>query len=426
MARWLSASAIQQLCALVFGANLLSVTAALADAWNDVRSDISETARSIQKSTARKESLDIRAGAMATQIDDLRIRAARAAQRIQVEETTLSIIDRRLALLNHEDQVNRRRLKHLQVGLTQSLTALARLQRHPATAMLAVPGTILDADRGGRLLAAAVPVLQKDAAKLGQFLRSAHTVRQQLQIEQRRRTTAMAALSARRTELYSLLKERTTSEHRFRQAGEVEGRRLAMLASRAKDLQGLMQRLEQKVREDHDNIKLQAAKLAADKYAVRWPGQNSPQEKSPKQKLTLAPQIVSFSKLRGQLRLPVRGTPMGRFGESTGLGPRSQGVTLRTRQRAQVVAPYDGRVVFAGLFRNYGLILIISHGDGYHTLLAGLSKLQAVVGQDLLTGEPMGMMGRGNKRSLYIELRRKGTAINPTPWWTSSRERVSG
>ena len=39
--------------------------------------------------------------------------------------------------------------------------------------LLAVPGTILDADRGGRLLAAVVPVLQKDAAKLGEFLRSA-------------------------------------------------------------------------------------------------------------------------------------------------------------------------------------------------------------------------------------------------------------
>ena len=130
--------------------------------------------------------------------------------------------------------------------------------------------------------------------------------------------------------------------------------------------------------------------------------------------------------MRGRLRLPARGTTMGRFGESTGLSPRSQGVTLRTRQGAQVVAPYDGRVVFAGPFRNYGLILIISHGDGYHTLLAGLSKLQTVVGQDLLTGEPMGMMGRDNKRSLYIELRRKGTAINPTPWWSSSRERVSG
>ncbi|MCS5605567.1 MAG: hypothetical protein NZ936_08265, partial [Alphaproteobacteria bacterium] len=190
MARWLSTSAIQQLCVLVFGANLLSVTAALADARNDVRSDISETERSIQKSTARKESLGVRAGAIAVQIDDLRIRSARAAQRIQVEETTLSIIDRRLALLNHENRANRRRLKHLQAGLTQSLTALARLQRHPAAAMLAVPGTILDADRGGRLLAAAVPVLQNDAAKLGQFLRSARTVRQQLQIEQRRRTTA--------------------------------------------------------------------------------------------------------------------------------------------------------------------------------------------------------------------------------------------
>ena len=48
-------------------------------------------------------------------------------------------------------------------------------------------------------------------------------------------------------------------------------------------------------------------------------------------------------------RLPAAGRLTGRYGESTGLGPRAQGITLRTRRKAQVVAPYDGQVVFAGL-----------------------------------------------------------------------------
>jgi septal ring factor EnvC (AmiA/AmiB activator) len=134
----------------------------------------------------------------------------------------------------------------------------------------------------------------------------------------------------------------------------------------------------------------------------------------------------AFSKLRGRLRFPARGSRVGHYGESTGFGPRAQGITLRTRPRAQVVAPHDGRIVFAGPFRNYGLILIISHGEGYHSLLAGLSKLQTVVGQSVLSGEPVGVMGGDGKRSLYVELRRKGTAIDPNPWWSSSRERASG
>jgi len=145
-----------------------------------------------------------------------------------------------------------------------------------------------------------------------------------------------------------------------------------------------------------------------------------------RQRLALALRQLPFSKIRGRLRLPSKGRWVGRYGESTGFGPRAQGITLRTADQAQVVAPYDGRVVYAGTFRKYGLILIISHGEGYHTLLAGLSRLQAVVGQLLLTGEPVGRMGADGKRSLYIELRRKGTAINPTSWWSSSRERASG
>ena len=148
--------------------------------------------------------------------------------------------------------------------------------------------------------------------------------------------------------------------------------------------------------------------------------------KSSDQKLVRAPRNQPFSKLRGRLQLPVHGTPVSRFGENSGFGARSQGITLRTRQGAQVVAPYEGRVVFAGPFRNYGLILIIAHGEGYHTLLVGLSKLQAVVGQHLMTGEPMGTMGGDKRRSLYIELRRKGKPINPNPWWLRRGERVSG
>jgi septal ring factor EnvC (AmiA/AmiB activator) len=264
----------------------------------------------------------------------------------------------------------------------------------------------------------------------------------------------------------------------LRQAGEAEGKRLAMLTSQARDLRGLMRRLDDEARrtaqrtarlaeqqrlarEQQRTLKLEheldaerqkriaaegAARAAADEakrqaqrqaqrrrqklaaQMARTLNPPKPSGKKPKQ-LALLPNGgagTAFSKLRGRLRLPARGTRVGSYGESTGFGPRAQGITLRTRAGAQVVAPHDGRVVFAGPFRDYGLILIISHGEGYHSLLAGLSKLQAVVGQAVLTGEPVGVMGGDGKRSLYVELRRKGTAINPNPWWSSSRERASG
>jgi murein hydrolase activator len=83
-----------------------------------------------------------------------------------------------------------------------------------------------------------------------------------------------------------------------------------------------------------------------------------------------------------------------------------------------VVAPDSGRVLFSGPFRGYGLILIIEHTGGYHSLLAGLGRIDATVGRTVEAGEPVGTMGHDPDRnpSLYFELRRSGQPTNPQPW----------
>ena len=106
-----------------------------------------------------------------------------------------------------------------------------------------------------------------------------------------------------------------------------------------------------------------------------------------------------------------------------------RGYRWQTRGGAQIVAPYDGRIVFAGPFRRYGQLLIIAHGEGYHTLLAGFASIDGVVGQWLLAGEPVGKMGQQEsqrKPELYIELRQNGEPMNPLPWLAATETKVSG
>ena len=86
-----------------------------------------------------------------------------------------------------------------------------------------------------------------------------------------------------------------------------------------------------------------------------------------------------------------------------------------------MIAPFDGVVAFAGAFRGYGQLLIIEHSEGYHTLLAGLGRVDGEVGQRVLAGEPVGVMATSEtdgapSSSLYVELRRDGQPINPLPW----------
>ena len=85
--------------------------------------------------------------------------------------------------------------------------------------------------------------------------------------------------------------------------------------------------------------------------------------------------------------------------------------------------------MFAGAFRRYGELLIIAHGEGYHTLLAGFASIDGIVGQWLLAGEPVGKMGQldsQRKPELYIELRQNGEPINPIPWLATTETKVSG
>jgi septal ring factor EnvC (AmiA/AmiB activator) len=131
----------------------------------------------------------------------------------------------------------------------------------------------------------------------------------------------------------------------------------------------------------------------------------------------------------GRMPFPARGRIVGRFGQTNmEAGSATRGIVLETRPGAQVIAPYDGQVVFAGPFRGYGLLLIIEHGEGYHTLLAGMARVDCVVGQHLLVGEPVGVMGSQaeGKPHLYVELRHNGQPVNPLPWLSAHKAKVTG
>jgi len=103
-------------------------------------------------------------------------------------------------------------------------------------------------------------------------------------------------------------------------------------------------------------------------------------------------------------------------------------LTMETARSAQVIAPFEGKVAFAGQFRGYGQLLIIEHGGGYHTLLAGMARIDVHVDQWILTGEPVGIMGRkgARKPALYLEIRKQGQPINPLPWLAARKGKVSG
>jgi septal ring factor EnvC (AmiA/AmiB activator) len=92
------------------------------------------------------------------------------------------------------------------------------------------------------------------------------------------------------------------------------------------------------------------------------------------------------------------------------------GIVYRTRQNSHVSSPVHGQIVYAGDFRGYKQILIIAHDNGFHTLLTGMHHVNVSVGQTVLAGEPVGVMGPESPEYLYLELRKDGKPVNPSKW----------
>ncbi|MEM8949445.1 MAG: peptidoglycan DD-metalloendopeptidase family protein [Pseudomonadota bacterium] len=103
-----------------------------------------------------------------------------------------------------------------------------------------------------------------------------------------------------------------------------------------------------------------------------------------------------------------------------------QEIEIAARPNQRVAAPDDGRVVFAGDFRSYGLLLIIEHGNGYHTLLWGFSSLDIEFGDTVQAGQIVGIVKDGPSPKLHIELRRNGQPVSPEVWLAASNSGVKG
>lgn len=138
---------------------------------------------------------------------------------------------------------------------------------------------------------------------------------------------------------------------------------------------------------------------------------------------------AAFSTMKGRLSVPVSGDVRTPYGGSDGIGRPASGMTFSARAGDLVTAPADGQVLYSGPFRSYGQLLILDAGDGYHVVLAGMTEVDVEVGQVVLSGEPVAVMGArrlasaaaadfvATEPSLYVEFRKDGKPVDPSPWW---------
>ena len=236
------------------------------------------------------------------------------------------------------------------------------------------------------------------------------------------------------SEIGLLIQERQKKQSDTEKVLETERQKSLVLARQVDDLKDLIGKVEQTL-DSATRAARAAARVAEgrdsriDLAALNDPGRLAP--------------AIAFASARGRLPNPVNGVRIKDFGVPDSLGGTEKGISIATGATAQVTAPCDSWVVYAGPFRNYGQVLILNAGGGYHVVLAGMDRISVNVGQFVLTGEPVAVMGGGapgngpqavatqasspERPVLYVEFRKDGTPIDPSPWWAASKgEKVRG
>lgn len=117
-----------------------------------------------------------------------------------------------------------------------------------------------------------------------------------------------------------------------------------------------------------------------------------------------------------KFKRPAAGPRVMAFGERSQYGTTSKGVVIEAASEAVVSAPIRSIVTFANEYRSYGRLVVLEPGCGLQIILAGLARIDVAPGQQVATGEPLGLMAAAKgsgKPVLYVELRRDGRPINP-------------
>ncbi len=338
------------------------------------------------------------------------------ADTVQNLEQRLSKLEAEIDDLNGAEKEKRQLLESRRGQFSNVLMALQRISRLPPEAVIAYPAGAADLIRTAILLRSAVPQIEGQAARLREDLIALAATRELIANRKSQLDKTGQEFKTKRATLDGLIRIKAAQHERTLSKRRAATLRIDSLTGQAQNLRDLFGNLEQERKKQliEENKNKQKQRLEVNRAKTQ---KDRPQSNKV---VRLAPPVdlKPFALSQGSLRYPAVGRISGRFGEVVRRGVNSKGLTIETRASAQVVAPHDGKVVFAGNFRGYGQLLIIDHGEGYHTLLAGMSRIDGIMGQYLLSGEPVGVMGtpKSGKPTLYIELRRNSQPINPTPW----------
>ncbi len=360
------------------------------------KDDLAKTQAALKASQAAQEKLEKQQKKVEENLADLQEKLVRSAAALQKSDTVLDAAEQKLQKLESDLAQKEKDFAAKRQKLDGLSRIAIRLSRTPPQAMVLMPTDGKDRIQAARALALITGEIKTQSEVIHHDMETLAELKTKVESDKARAEKIRDANKEEKKSVEVALKLRKQLRDKLVASKTQEENNAAALAKKAGSLQELINSLNNEVEKPR--------KSSGGKEVVSEEGVSGSHGK-----------MRSFESAKGRIRVPVSGRVVVGFGDRDG-GEASKGIKIAARSGAMVVAPFDAEVAYSGAFLNYGRLVILKHRGDYHTLLAGMSRIDVKSGDFLLEGEPIGAMGSKDNQQLYIELRENNQPINPAKW----------
>lgn len=372
-------------------------------ASQDARAALSQAQAAWEEARDRSANFRKQAEQAANEAERAARQSASIAAQIQSAEAGIGLAEARIGMLEQQGKALQRELAREQQPLVRLTGAMQLLARRPLALAVARRGSVEDLVHLRAVMASARPEFEQRTADLRSRIAERRQLRAGLEEAALTLRQQEQTLSARRAELAKIESRKRLLARQRGETARGENERALALGEEARDLDMLVGELDRAGALRERLAALPGPRLRpADPRTVQHAAASVRQPAAARNDDGAAP---------SPYLLPVTGRIVTGFGAPLPAGA-SRGLTIAPRPSAQVVAPAAGRVAFAGPYRGYGSIVIVEHAGGWTSLVTGLARTSADVGESVIAGAPIGVAGRGEPE-VTLELRRAGAPVNP-------------
>lgn len=388
-----------------------------APAANVSASEVAKVEAEAKRVSQEHREMEQKANKLKEELKNVNQKMIAAAKKIQNGEDELRKKQDELAALQKHLSESEEKFNSENDMLIETLAALQNLALRPSEAVLVQPLSPVEVMRSSILLRGSVHALESRASSIRQSIEDISNQKKQIATRLQDLEKDNKKLAQQQDDMKKLSQQKSAMYSQISSKSEEAKKKADMLASQAHNLRDLLEKLE-KQKEINRRQMAEKARLAREQAADKLRKENHGLEASYAENNTAAPEtpVTGFSKAKGRLSRPARGPLVTAFHSELSKGVVSNGIDIKTASKAQVIAPFDGTVIYAGPFKNFANLVIIDHGEGYTSLLSGLGETDTEVGQMLLAGEPVGTMPADANSKLHMEIRKNNHPVDPNEW----------